>query len=73
MTKATDYERHACARSTVNGSRVTSAQTCREGDIYRWIIRTKTATYVDGGNYPTREAAKAGLRDALYPAEVCAA
>ena len=61
--KPTDYQRHPHKGSKIPD--VTSAQTCREGDRYRWVIRTRSATYVDGGNYASRDAAVNGLRDAL--------
>jgi hypothetical protein len=76
-TKPTDYQRHPYRgariadieqpRSVrVGRPGVVSAQTYREGDYYRWVIRTRRATYVDGGNYTSRLAAEQGLRDALY-------
>ncbi len=41
------------------------ASTFREGERWRWEIVTLTATYLDGGNYPSRERAVDGLRAAL--------
>jgi hypothetical protein len=64
MMTTTDYQRHPYRGARI--ADVVSAQTCREDDHYRWVIRTRRATYVDGGNYTSRLAAEQGLRDALY-------
>src|SRR5574340_1043649 len=54
-------------KRTVGGRAITSASIKPEGEHWRWIIRTASAIYVDGGNYLTREQALVGLDAALDP------
>lgn len=58
---------HGKGARTVNGRSITSAYIKIERGYYRWIIRTASATYVDGGNYLTEDQARRGLDAALDP------
>lgn len=51
---------------TLGGVRVLRTRVHESGGLYRWAIWTEGGkVYRDGGNYSTRERAKAGLRAAL--------
>ena len=52
---------------TVNGYPVNSHRVFKEGNYWRWEIITDRGTYVDGGNYATRDEAKTGLKKSYDP------
>ena len=57
-------------KRTLSGAPIISASIRTERGYWRWIIRTATAVYMDGGNYLTEDQARRGLDAALDPGPV---
>jgi hypothetical protein len=72
-TTMTSYRHHirGIRGRTVNGYAVWQARMFDEGDMVRWqITDIYGREYVDGGNFPTADAARVSLREALDPIRI---